>query len=158
MLLRITSKRQITLPAHVLDATGVGPGDNIELIETPDGYLLRRGASTARASELSAGGFQTATHRSTFSHSASSPMIRLCDSNGPKSPRSASIRKHPSPLNRRTASIFKQVAHDAMTDLKHTTTRACEGLDGVDGVIIAPSFSPPAPSHKSRGISRWQSD
>ena len=40
MLLRITAKRQITLPAHILDAMGVGPGDKLELVETPAGYLL----------------------------------------------------------------------------------------------------------------------
>ena len=41
MLLKITSKHQITLPAHVLDAMGVGPGDRLQLISGPDGYLLR---------------------------------------------------------------------------------------------------------------------
>ena len=37
----ITSKRQVTFPAAVLAQLGVGPGDRIELIESPDGYLLR---------------------------------------------------------------------------------------------------------------------
>ena len=41
MLLKITSKRQVTFPAHVLDAMDVGLGDILELIEGPDGYLLR---------------------------------------------------------------------------------------------------------------------
>ena len=41
MLVRITAKRQITLPAHILDEMGVGPGDRMQLIEAPDGYLLR---------------------------------------------------------------------------------------------------------------------
>ena len=41
MLARITAKRQVTIPAQALDATGVGPGDRLELIETPDGYLLQ---------------------------------------------------------------------------------------------------------------------
>ena len=41
MLLRITSKRQVTLPAHVLDEMGVGPGDTLQLLEHPDGFLLR---------------------------------------------------------------------------------------------------------------------
>ena len=41
MLIRITSKRQVTFPARVLDAMGVGPGDRLELTEGPDGYLLR---------------------------------------------------------------------------------------------------------------------
>ena len=38
---RITSKRQVTFPARVLDALGVGPGDQLELEEGPDGFLLR---------------------------------------------------------------------------------------------------------------------
>ena len=41
MVLRITSKRQVTFPARVLDALGVGPGDQLELEEGPDGFLLR---------------------------------------------------------------------------------------------------------------------
>ena len=40
MIVKITSKRQVTLPIHVLDAMGVGPGDILELIPGPDGYLL----------------------------------------------------------------------------------------------------------------------
>ena len=41
MLVRITSKRQVTFPKHVLDALGVGPGDQLELLEGSDGYTLR---------------------------------------------------------------------------------------------------------------------
>ena len=41
LLVKITSKRQVTLPAHVLDAMGVGPGDTLQLIPDHDGYLLR---------------------------------------------------------------------------------------------------------------------
>lgn len=41
MYVKITSKRQVTFPKHVLDAIGVGPGDQLELQETDDGYLLR---------------------------------------------------------------------------------------------------------------------
>ena len=41
MVLRITSKRQVTFPARVLDALGIGPGDQLELEEGPDGFLLR---------------------------------------------------------------------------------------------------------------------
>ncbi len=37
----ITSKRQVTFPAAVLEQLGVGPGDRIELVASPDGYLLR---------------------------------------------------------------------------------------------------------------------
>ena len=41
MLVKITSKRQVTFPARVLDAMGVGPGDHLELSEGPDGFILR---------------------------------------------------------------------------------------------------------------------
>ena len=41
MIVKITSKRQVTFPAHVLDAMGVGPGDHLELTESPDGFLIR---------------------------------------------------------------------------------------------------------------------
>jgi bifunctional DNA-binding transcriptional regulator/antitoxin component of YhaV-PrlF toxin-antitoxin module len=41
MLIKITSKRQATFPASVLDALGVKPGDRIELHEGPDGFVLR---------------------------------------------------------------------------------------------------------------------
>ena len=41
MIVKITATRQITLPVHVLDALSVGPGDTLELIPGPDGYLLR---------------------------------------------------------------------------------------------------------------------
>lgn len=41
MLVRVTSKRQVTFPARVLDALGVRPGDRIEFQEGPDGFILR---------------------------------------------------------------------------------------------------------------------
>ena len=41
MLVKITARRQVTLPARVLDALGVKPGDRIQLEETPDGFVLR---------------------------------------------------------------------------------------------------------------------
>lgn len=41
MIVKITSKRQVTFPARVLDALGVGPGDRIELVEGSDGFRLR---------------------------------------------------------------------------------------------------------------------
>ena len=41
MLIRITSKRQVTFPARVLEAMGVRPGDRLELKEGPDGYIVR---------------------------------------------------------------------------------------------------------------------
>ena len=41
MIVKITSKRQVTFPARVLDALGVGPGDRLELQESTDGYVLR---------------------------------------------------------------------------------------------------------------------
>ncbi len=41
MLVKITSKRQVTFPKRVLDELGVGPGDRLELLEGPDGFVLR---------------------------------------------------------------------------------------------------------------------
>jgi AbrB family looped-hinge helix DNA binding protein len=41
MHVTITSKRQVTFPAHVLDALGVKPGDRLELQSSPEGFLLR---------------------------------------------------------------------------------------------------------------------
>lgn len=41
MIVKITSKRQVTFPARVLDALGVGPGDRLELVEGSDGFRLR---------------------------------------------------------------------------------------------------------------------
>jgi len=41
MIVKITSKRQITLPPRVLDALGVRPGDQLEIVEDPDGFALR---------------------------------------------------------------------------------------------------------------------
>jgi AbrB family looped-hinge helix DNA binding protein len=40
MIVKITAKRQITLPARVLDALGLRAGDTIELREHPDGFIL----------------------------------------------------------------------------------------------------------------------
>lgn len=41
MIVKITSKRQVTFPAHVLEAMGVGLGDRLEIVESPEGYLLK---------------------------------------------------------------------------------------------------------------------
>ena len=41
MIVKVTSKRQVTFPARVLDAMGVKPGDQLELTEGPDGFILR---------------------------------------------------------------------------------------------------------------------
>lgn len=41
MFLKITAKRQVTLPARVLDALGVKPGDRIVLEEISGGFVVR---------------------------------------------------------------------------------------------------------------------
>lgn len=41
MVVKVTSKRQVTFPARVLEALGVKAGDLLELLEGPDGFLLR---------------------------------------------------------------------------------------------------------------------
>ena len=40
MLVKVTSKRQVTFPKRVLDAMGVAPGDQLELREAPNGVFL----------------------------------------------------------------------------------------------------------------------
>lgn len=41
MLVKVTSKRQVTFPKRVLEAMGVGPGDQLELSEASEGVFLR---------------------------------------------------------------------------------------------------------------------
>ena len=41
MLLTLTAKRQVTFPAQVLQSLGAGVGDKIELVPSPEGFLLR---------------------------------------------------------------------------------------------------------------------
>ena len=41
MIVKTTSKRQVTFPARALDALGESPGDQLELEEGPDGFVLR---------------------------------------------------------------------------------------------------------------------
>ena len=41
MIVKITSKRQVTFPAHVLEELGVGPGDQLLLEKSDDGYILK---------------------------------------------------------------------------------------------------------------------
>jgi AbrB family looped-hinge helix DNA binding protein len=41
LVVKVTSKRQVTFPKRVLEALGVGPGDQIELEERPEGFVLR---------------------------------------------------------------------------------------------------------------------
>lgn len=41
MLVKVTAERQVTFPAHVLDVMGVRPGDHLELLEGPEGFVIR---------------------------------------------------------------------------------------------------------------------
>ena len=41
MIVKITSKRQVTLPTRVLDELGVGAGDQLEIQKGAEGYILR---------------------------------------------------------------------------------------------------------------------
>ena len=41
MIVKVTSKRQVTFPAKVLDALGVKPGDQLEIQPAPDGFIIR---------------------------------------------------------------------------------------------------------------------
>ena len=52
MLVKVTSKRQVTFPKRVLDAIGVAPGDQLELREAPGGvYLSAKPADEAPEAE-----------------------------------------------------------------------------------------------------------
>ena len=78
MIVKITSKRQVTLPAHVLDTMGVGPGDTLQLIPSPDGFLLRPRRIDYSRWEPCGSRFRGAIRPSTSAHSATSPMTQLC--------------------------------------------------------------------------------
>lgn len=41
MTIKVSSKRQVTFPARVLDALGAKPGDQLELVECELGFLLK---------------------------------------------------------------------------------------------------------------------
>ncbi|MCB1036142.1 MAG: AbrB/MazE/SpoVT family DNA-binding domain-containing protein [Acidobacteria bacterium] len=41
MVVKLTSKRQVTFPSRVLEALGVQAGDQLELVESSEGFLLR---------------------------------------------------------------------------------------------------------------------
>ena len=57
MLIKITAKRQATFPAKVLEAMGVKPGDQLELSESPNGFIrLARKTPPFRAGMDSADG------------------------------------------------------------------------------------------------------
>lgn len=53
MFVKITTKRQVTFPVKVLEALGVQPGDQLELVRGPDGFVLRpRRVNPARLAPL----------------------------------------------------------------------------------------------------------
>lgn len=53
LLIKITARRQVTLPARVLESLSIKPGDWIELEEGPDGFVLRaRRIDRARSAPL----------------------------------------------------------------------------------------------------------
>lgn len=41
MLIKVTSKRQVTFPAAVLEALGAEPGSHLEIQPRGDGFLLK---------------------------------------------------------------------------------------------------------------------
>lgn len=43
MLLKVTSKRQVTFPKHVMDSLRIRRGDTLRLVETQSGLLLKSG-------------------------------------------------------------------------------------------------------------------
>ncbi len=41
MLIKVTSKRQVTFPAAVLEALGARPGSHLELLPSENGFLIK---------------------------------------------------------------------------------------------------------------------
>ena len=53
MLIKVTSKRQVTFPAAVLEALGAVPGSHLEIQPRADGFLLRaRGIDRSKLAPL----------------------------------------------------------------------------------------------------------
>jgi bifunctional DNA-binding transcriptional regulator/antitoxin component of YhaV-PrlF toxin-antitoxin module len=53
MLIKVTSKRQVTFPAAVLEALGAVPGSHLEIQPRADGFLLRaRGINRSKLAPL----------------------------------------------------------------------------------------------------------
>lgn len=53
MLIKVTSKRQVTFPAAVLEALGAAPGSHLEIQPRADGFLLRaRGIDRSKLAPL----------------------------------------------------------------------------------------------------------
>ena len=80
MLVKVTAKHQVTLPAHVLEDDGRRrrrPGSNS--YQAPTDTFSGPGASTTRASELYGRRFRGAIRPSTSGHSVSSPITQLSE-------------------------------------------------------------------------------
>lgn len=73
MIIKITSKRQVTFPARVLDALGVRPGDQLELEEA---LFCGRGESIPTGLRRCAASFNVDAVGSISNRSASNPMTR----------------------------------------------------------------------------------
>lgn len=53
VFIKVTSKRQVTFPAEVLDALGAYPGSHLEIQPRADGFLLRaRGIDRSKLAPL----------------------------------------------------------------------------------------------------------
>ena len=50
---KVSSKRQVTLPASHCDALGIKPGDEVEFFNSPDGLTIVKKISGAAAGMLS---------------------------------------------------------------------------------------------------------
>ncbi len=79
MLITITSKRQVTFPAHVLASLGVRAGDRLELLPSPHGFLLKpKRVDASRLAPLrgTLGGSTAAFDVQAFRKQAHDPSLR----------------------------------------------------------------------------------
>ena len=77
MIVKITTRRQVTRLAHVPDAMGVGQATGCNSYQAPTDTFSGPGASTTRAWELYGRRFRGAIRPSTSAHSVISPTTQL---------------------------------------------------------------------------------
>ena len=77
MIVKITTRRQVTLLAHVPDAMGVGQATGCNSYQVPTDTFSGPGTSTTRAWARCGRRFRGAIRPSTSGHSVRSPTTQL---------------------------------------------------------------------------------